>query len=319
MTRSASMFIRAAVCVSAFVAASLPLSAQATVFTNVDSTQVTVGDRITFTVLVDHEIGARVVWPDSLDLDPFEVLEARAGLPEVNGERERSTAVLSLTVFELGVLEIPSFELEVLSGDGSVEVVSTRRYGIQVLSVGADETGDIRGIRGPMAIAISVVRVALFAILLVSLLIVAYQLFRRFRRRPSDDSASDPGPPLRPAHELALEALDRLAASPMLDRGQVKEYHIEISDVLRRYVEARFGVPALEMTTWEVVGGLEREGVEPEFRDGLRSFLDRCDLVKFAKVRPDVDSSRSLILEGRSLVERSARTVAPAAEPREDA
>jgi hypothetical protein len=105
----------------------------------------------------------------------------------------------------------------------------------------------------------------------------------------------------------------------MLDRGQVKEYHIEISDVLRRYVEARFGVPALEMTTWEVVGGLEREGVEPEFRDGLRSFLDRCDLVKFAKVRPDVDSSRSLILEGRSLVERSARTVAPAAEPREDA
>jgi hypothetical protein len=197
--------------------------------------------------------------------------------------------------------------------------VSTRRYGIQVLSVGADETGDIRGIRGPMAIAISVVRVALFAILLVSLLIVAYQLFRRFRRRPSDDSASDPGPPLRPAHELALEALDRLAASPMLDRGQVKEYHIEISDVLRRYVEARFGVPALEMTTWEVVGGLEREGVEPEFRDGLRSFLDRCDLVKFAKVRPDVDSSRSLILEGRSLVERSARTVAPAAEPREDA
>jgi hypothetical protein len=289
------------------------------VFTNVDSTQVTVGDRITFTVLVDHEIGARVVWPDSLDLDPFEVLEARAGLPEVNGERERSTAVLSLTVFELGVLEIPSFELEVLSGDGSVEVVSTRRYGIQVLSVGADETGDIRGIRGPMAIAISVVRVALFAILLVSLLIVAYQLFRRFRRRPSDDSASDPGPPLRPAHELALEALDRLAASPMLDRGQVKEYHIEISDVLRRYVEARFGVPALEMTTWEVVGGLEREGVEPEFRDGLRSFLDRCDLVKFAKVRPDVDSSRSLILEGRSLVERSARTVAPAAEPREDA
>ena len=319
MTGSVSIFIRAAVCVSTFVAASLPLSAQARVFTNVDSTQVTVGDRVMLTVAVDHEIGGRVVWPDSLDLGPFEVLEARAGLPEASGERERSTAILSLTVFELGEVEIPSFELEVLSEDGSVEAVSTDRYGIEVVSVGADETGDIREIRGPMAIAISVVRVALFAILLMILLIVVYQLFRRFRRRPSDDLAPDPGPPLRPPHEIALEALDRLAASPMLDRGLVKEYHIEISDVLRRYVEARFGVPALEMTTWEAVCGLEREGVEPEFRDGSRSFLNRCDMVKFAKVRPDADSSRTMILEARSLVERSTRAVAPTAEPREDA
>jgi hypothetical protein len=319
MTRSASIFVRAGVCVMTFVVASLPLSAQTRVFTTVDSTQVTVGDRVTLTVSVDHEISARVAWPDSLDLGPFEVLEARAGLPEVSGTRGRSTAVLSLTVFELGEVEIPSFELQVLSEDGGVEVVSTDRYGIEVVSVGADETGDIREIRGPMAIAISAVRVALFAILLVILLILAYALFRRLRRRPSDDSTPVPGPPLRPPHEIALEALDRLAASPMLERGQVKEYHIEISDILRRYVEARFGVPALEMTTWEVVEGLERFGVEREFRDEARSFLDRCDLVKFAKVRPDADSSRALIQEGRSLVERSAGTLAPKAESPEDA
>ena len=52
------------------------LRAQSTAMVEVDSTRVTVGDRITMTVTVDHPEGATVTWPDSLDVAPFELLES---------------------------------------------------------------------------------------------------------------------------------------------------------------------------------------------------------------------------------------------------
>jgi hypothetical protein len=308
MTRVAGVAaatVRAVALVLLFAA---PLAAQSSIRTDVDTTLVTVGDLVTMTVSVEHEAGAAVVWPDSIDLAPFEVLEARTRPAEADGDRARSTAVFSLAAFELGELVIPSFDVLVVAPDGSAETLSTDEYGVEVVTVGEDETGDIRDIRGPLGIPISAVRVAFLGVLLLIVGLLAYAGLRR--RGPVADRPA-PGPPPRPAHEVALEALARIESSPMLERGQVKEYHIEISDVLRRYVEARFGVTALEMTTWEIIEGLERVQVDPGFREGLRRFLDQCDMVKFAKVRPDADASREALALGRELVEDS---IAPAAK-----
>lgn len=281
------------------------LGAQSRIRTDVDTTLVTVGDRITLTVSVQHAVGTSVVWPDSVSLGSFEVLAARALPTQADGDGSRSVAVFSLAAFELGALEIPSFDVTVVASDGSSETLSTDRYGIEVVTVGADETGDIREIRGPLGIPLSTVVVALWGLVILIVGALAYMLFRRFRRSGPVADEPAPGPPPRPAHEIALEALVRIESSHLLDRGQVKEYHIGVSDVLRRYVEARFGVTALELTTWEIIEGLERSGVASDFREGLRRFLDQCDLVKFAKVRPGADASRDVLARGRQLVEAS--------------
>ncbi len=65
-------------------------------------------------------------------------------------------------------------------------------------------------------------------------------------------------------------------------------------------------MPALEMTTREVLGGLQAAGVEEDLRADLRAFLDQCDLVKFAKVEPGAEASRSVLESGRAVVRRSA-------------
>jgi hypothetical protein len=272
---------------------------------DVDTTLVTVGDRIHLTVSIEHAAGARIQWPDSLDLSPFEVLAAEALTPSGDGDRARSGVVLTLAAFELGVLEIPSFDVTVVGPGEQSETVSTDRFGVEVVTVGADETGDIRDIRGPLALPVSVIQVSLLLLALVAGLAVALWLLKRWRRR-GDEPAVLPDLPARPAHEVALEALDRLEASRLLERGQVKEYHIEVSEILRTYVERRFSVPALEMTTREVAQGLEAVGVHTDTREGLRRFLDRCDLVKFAKVRPDAERSRSVLELGRELVRHTA-------------
>ncbi len=119
----------------------------------------------------------------------------------------------------------------------------------------------------------------------------------------------------RPPHEVALEALERLERSPLLERGEVKEFHIQASDILRTYVEGRFRVAALEMTTVDILRSLERIGAEPPLVEGFRNFLDPCDLVKFAKTRPSTENSLSTLRAGRRLVEET--TPAPETQPPE--
>jgi hypothetical protein len=295
----------AGMCLAASVVIGGPVEGQSRLRSEVDTTLITVGDRITLTVEVEHGADASVVWPDSMDLSPFEVLGARLRSTTTEGDRATSVADFSLTAFELGALEVPSFEVELLRADGEREVLRTDRFGIEVSSVGADETGDIREIRGPLAIPISPARVAVWALLLMALGAALWAALRRWKDSRVPAAPVELAPPPRPAHEVALEALERLAASPLLERGEVKEFHIEASEILRRYVEAVFLVPALEMTTGEIMGGLERAEAPGEARLRLRRLLDQCDLVKFAKVRPDADGSRAVVDLGREIVELS--------------
>ena len=299
------------------VCAAAPLAAQARIRTDVDTARVTVGDRITLTVVVEAGPSARVEWPDSLDFAPFEVLEARVAPTEATGEGVSSTAVFTLAAFELGELEIPALVVEVAGGDGVVQSLTTDRSGVEVLSVGADETGDIRDIRGPLGIPIGAMRLVLGALLLLVVAALLYAVARRLWARGDQPVKPTPGPLMRPAHELALEALDALEGSSLLERGQVKEYHIEASDILRTYVERHFRVTALEMTTHEVLAALQHAGVEESFTRGLREFLETCDRVKFAKVRPDPAACRVLLEDGRALVlataPRPTRNEVPAA------
>ena len=294
-----------------------PLRAQSRLDTNVDTTVVTVGDRVTMTVSVDHPAGSLAELPDSLALAPFEVLGVERLADEPAGDAVRSGWRLTLTAFELGDLEIPSFPVEVVSTDASVDSLTTDPYAIRVESVGADETGDIRDIRGPLGIPMARWILAMWLVLPWLVVALLYMLVKRLRPKGEDSPRPALGELARPAHEVALEALDALERAGLLQRGQVKEYHIEASDILRTYVEARFRVEALEMTTREVLEGLGQVGVDPRLREDLRAFLEACDLVKFAKARPDADASRETLALGRDVVLDSAPRPEPTPAPDE--
>jgi hypothetical protein len=287
------------------------------VTTAVDTTLVTVGDRITLRVSVLHSSSDQVEWPDSLDLRPFEILDARLSPPvQLQGDIE-SSLTLTLTVFELGDLEIPGFSVEVVDPEGERTSLPTNPFGIQVSSVGLDEGGDIRDLRGPLWIPMAPGRVALFALLVVLGLGALYALYRWAKRRKPEDAPGVSSLPLRPPHEIALEALDRLEVSPLLERGEVKEFHIQLSDILRSYAEGEFGVPALEMTTGDLMAGMAEAGIEEWIAEAFRDFLTPCDMVKFAKLRPGAEEARHLLDQGRRLVEDTHKIPSPVEEPPE--
>jgi hypothetical protein len=269
----------------------------------VDTTVVTVGDPVTLRISVDHAPGSTVAWPDSLDLSPFEVLGERASGPGTRVEVSRSSLTVTVAAYRLGDLEIPSVPVVLVGAQGDSTALATNPFGIRVESVGLDEGEDIRGLKGPMGIPLSPLRIALWTMALLLAVGLALAVYRRLARREVGPGTSAPAVPSRPPHEVALEALAQLESSPLLDRGEVKEYHIRVSEILRRYVEGRFGVQALEMTTRDILTGMERAGLAAPLRQRFRSFLDRCDMVKFAKHRPDAEASRAVLATGRNLVE----------------
>lgn len=269
----------------------------------VDATTIHVGDPASVRLVVDHPPGWSVLWADSIDVSPFEVQRFRLVEPQsIEGGALRSTAELVVTSFELGELEVPPIQVLVAAPGGTVDTLTTDPFRIGVESVGLDDSGDIREIKGPLSIARSWWGPLAWLALAVAASAGVVHLWRRRRNRPVARPAGPPPAPPRPHHLVALESLAALEASSLLERGEVKEYHVQVSEIVRAYVEGQLGVPALEMTTAEVVGGLRRAALGESVCGGFGAFLERCDLVKFAKLRPSVADSRGVLEQARELV-----------------
>jgi hypothetical protein len=127
---------------------------------------------------------------------------------------------------------------------------------------------------------------------LIALCAVVF-LLARLRRKRAVESLEWTAPPT-PAHERALTALDALLSRRLPEQGAVEPYFVGLSEILRRYVEDRFGLRAPERTTEEFLLELRqseagRRAIAEAQRDVLREFLERADLVKFARDEPDLD------------------------------
>jgi hypothetical protein len=77
-----------------------------------------------------------------------------------------------------------------------------------------------------------------------------------------------------------------LKGSDFLERKEIKKYYIILSDIIRKYLERRYQITALDRTTQEVRGELKRVKTEGEVTDLVYGFLFSCDLVKFARYIP---------------------------------
>jgi hypothetical protein len=269
------------------------------------------GDRITLTVEVEHASSETVTWPALTDtLGSFELVEARSAAPIATDGRQTSIMQYELTTFELGDLEIPAVEVTVAdSGDSEPQLLRTEPISVSVESVGIDETGDIRAVKDPLEIPRNWLLLLPWVLLICGSAALSYWIYRRYRarERPLGQPLVSATPP-RPPHEIAHEALDRLEDKRLLERGETKQYFIEVSEILRTYLEARYPIDALEMDSHEVLDELKRVGLEPEVFDLFPPFFNRADLVKFAKHRPNMETSRDMIPMARLLVDETKAT-----------
>lgn len=98
------------------------------------------------------------------------------------------------------------------------------------------------------------------------------------------------------AYDRAMARLDKLRRTGLPDAGAVDGWYVELSDIVRRYIEERFALRAPELTTEEFLLEAGRSAdLKRSHRDLLSDFLARCDRVKFARYSPEEDESRDAL------------------------
>jgi len=257
---------------------------------NLNHSRVTIGDRITLTLEVDAPEGSQVIFPE---------LKDHVGDLEVKGVQKTPNHMEAiLTSYSVGSFAIPILSTQVIAPNGEKTTLETLQLFVEVVSVAkkGDPMVDIRDIKGPMVLPgffLSPWRIV-GILLLGGLFVLFYFLRKRTSPKPN-------APPL-PPHLVALEALDKLDRELLFDHD-VKEYHFLVSGILRRYLEDRFGVRAPEQTTEEFLKASSKNHIlnDPQ-KVLLKSFLEQCDLVKFAKLTPSAQEARRISQIARGFI-----------------
>ena len=111
------------------------------------------------------------------------------------------------------------------------------------------------------------------------------------------------------AHEVAYEKLAVIEASDWLKRGDMETYHTQIAHVLRQYIDARYQIPALELTTTGVLQAMLRADIAAPYIERTQQLLTNCDRVKFATYQPELTEASARIADARWIVDKTKSLV----------
>jgi hypothetical protein len=291
-----------------------------TVAARADRTEAHVGDSIRISIITVAKSGVPVNLPGTFDLGPFSLLGRDETLEQNLGDgRIRREFVFRAAAYEPGPVELPAIDVTYLGPHGEVKTVRTGPVAIKIASLIANEPEPALKDAATTVSVMEENRVPLYvagALLAAGLgALITYFVVRKLRARRGER----PGPPPRPAHEIALERLDRLGAYGFLEDADNRPFYFAVSEVIRDYLGGRYGFDSLEMTTDELIAELKRHAGRELILGEIQGWLSACDLVKFAKISPTAAEARGA-LESAIRIVRATRPVpvvaaAPAAAP----
>ncbi len=185
---------------------------------------------------------------------------------------------------------------------------------ITITSVLSPQAEDINEIKPPFAFPNHWLWLVPAAVILLAVAArLGWVLFRKLRR--IRELAAAPRSPW----DEALAALDNLPWRGWLADGQVKLYYYSLSEILKRYIERRYGFNAAEQTTSEIIASFKRLKIPFPFYDEFLAFIRRADLVKYAKYQPSaaelpvaIDVVRGIVLRSRPIANPSGASAAAA-------
>ncbi|MBN2105555.1 hypothetical protein JW835_16070 [bacterium] len=278
------------------------------VSSQVDKARIRIGDLIHYSVTVIYNDSVQVEMPGfAANLSGFEIRDYELKEPQEKDGQLVTEASYTISTFLTGEFEIPPLFIQYTMGsDTTRHALMTESIKITVESMKASEAGDIRDVKAPLEIPRNwwyLLRWGILGILLISALFTGIILYRRYKAGKSFLPVREVPP--RPAHEVAIESLNHLLASDLWAEGEIKQFYIELSEIIREYINGRYFVVALEMTTTEVLYGLRAQDLTDEIFNLFQTFLQNCDLVKFAKFIPSDELHEGNVKTAYEIVEKT--------------
>ena len=274
--------------------------------THLDTNQIRIGEQFHLDIEILQPSGISIMFPEIKDtlISNIEVLQSypRDTIPE--GENLKISQRHRLTSFDSGFYEIPPLKFYIRSGQWSDSLESNPMY-LLVHSVAVDST--IYDVKAPIHMPVSFLEVFPFVVGGLILVAAIYFIVRYLRRRKRKKGLFTPYRPEDPAHVVALRELDRLREEKLWQRSEFKPYYTKLTDTIRRYMERRYNIPAMEMTSYEILDTWKQsERPDDDLSAKLNRLLNLADLVKFAKEKPIASDNEENLDRAYEFVKKTA-------------
>lgn len=255
-----------------------------------DTNEILIGDQINLNIFVSSPKENKIIWPEFSDTltGDIEIIEKSKVDTSLEDNENIYSQRLRLTVFDSGFYYIPPVKFSYKKeGDTSLYYFESDPIPLTVNTLKVDTSQVIKDIKSPLEAPLTFREIMPWILFAIALIAIAYFVVYYINRRKQKKPVFRIRPkPKIPPHRKALEDLEKLKSQKLWQNGKVKEYHSRLTEILRIYIEERFRVMAVEMTTNEIINGLKRAGVEKSLIEKINQILVLADFVKFAKFQP---------------------------------
>ncbi len=259
----------------------VPTDAAVEFLTGVDRDTITIGDPFVLRLRVHRGVDdkAEIAYGKNFP-QPFEIRHTGGVETEqLKNGRVRETQDLVLAIYQVGAFRVPPVSVHFVNAEGDSGKITSQPIDVLVQSVRPEGTTDIRDVKPPWVIVAQIPAWFWLAVggLILLLAGLVWYIYRR-RHRPEVEL---PPPPVN-----WLEELDRVGQLGLIERENYRQYYSLLSAVLRRCLEAKTPVHAVERTTFEIGRDLRAQAFDDQLVMAIEDFLNEADRVKFAKFAP---------------------------------
>jgi hypothetical protein len=274
-----------------------------------DKKEITIAERLNLTISVTIDEKYDYKLPAFGEkLEQFGIVDYHTTQPElIEDNRIKVSRSYVLEPFLSGDYTIPPMTVEFWEKEGretDAHTIETSEVTINVESLLPEDLIDLKihDIKPPVPLpnsyAIWLWTGSGASVILIAVFAVIFLVNRRTRKQEGVSELKTP------AHILAYSELQRLVEERLVDKGEIKLFYQRVSDIVRRYIENRFGLHAPEQTTEEFLSGLETAKNFPDkYKSLLKIFLKHCDLVKFAEHKPEKEDIQNTFDSCKGFIE----------------
>lgn len=276
-----------------------------TVSSSVQPAQIQIGEQAVLTLTVAQPQDIQVVRPilsDTITAGVEIVKQTPADTIDLGNNRIQINQEYCITAFDSGFYFIPAYAYASLG-----DTLQTTPLGLTVSTVPVNaQTDDIKPIKDIMSAPFSWKELGVwvgYALLALAVVAIIILLLLKFVFKKKIPLITPPQEPVIPPHIVALNKLEAIKEQKAWQTGQMKAFYTDVTDVLRVYLEGRFGINAMELTSDQILALVKKIPEMDPVRAQLKQLLQVADLVKFAKMVPLQNENEQSLLTAFEVVE----------------
>ena len=258
---------------------------QKRVETSIDTTKNKIGAEFKLTLKTSVDTLSKVVFPKLKNIGAFEVIQSYPIDTVKNNDRYELIKRYGLTQFDSGRYVIPSIKVLINNKAYQTESISVEVANVKVDTL-QQKMYDIKDIQQANDTIGNWWKYLLGLLVILGIGTGIYWFLKNRQKKKIEEEI------YKTPIEKATNLLNNLEKKELWQKGEIKEYYSELTDIARNYIEEAIEIPAMESTTSELILGLRAASVKkkmvltPETIENLERVLKQADLVKFAKSKP---------------------------------